>query len=170
MAPPEVITQLRQIDFHAEGEYRDWRNTEYCHCTVKAIDMGVLPPSETDLNLWENKARAILNRQKQLNINLCSIIQFPTAVVAKITSESLFSLHRELFKVLPSSQPSFEDANYIPHISLIPLCKNTKIRIDENCDKLLSNINFKVKEIQLVVWNIKDWTKTQIVSRFKLET
>lgn len=160
--PTKVIDALNKVKV-TEDFLFDWRKTDFCHCTVKAISRCDEFPGKKILRDWIVEAKRILDEQKPLKVEIKNILTFPTAIVANIESEELTVLHKKLCKVLPSSQPEFDGENYIPHASLGMVDRNIKVISDKKQDFG----EFIVKEIQLMVWD-KDIDKSVIYHCFNL--
>jgi hypothetical protein len=159
--PKEIVRKLKEV--HISGRYGfDWRQSDFCHCTVKALSVcEVIPP---DIDLWANNAERILSRQHHFRVSIDDLTQFPTAIVALIHSDELVGLHRRLYRVLPSSQPQYENAYYTPHESLVasPGASTVTSPLQQHVG------TFEVREIQLMIWDRENFSKSQICRRYVL--
>lgn len=160
--PRHIVKKLKRIKLAGNLGF-DYRNSEFCHCTVKAILQCEKLPLEDVLNDWVAKSKKIFNKQKPFRVKIKNVSAFPTAIFANAYSEELENIHKKLFKVLPSSQPQFENKNYVPHATISLLIEEAKIisKINEDFGE------FQVEEIQLMIWN-KDIKKSRIYHKFNL--
>ena len=159
--PQEIVQKLKDVKISGNITF-NWRNSEFCHCTLKAISLCNKIPQ--DIDLWAKESEKILSKQKPFKISITDIAKFPTAIFANVQSEELIKLHKKLFKILPGSQAQFDLENYVPHTSLVTLSGEANI-----LSPLKQNFGeFEVKEIQLMVWNLKDLNKSKIYKRYLL--
>jgi len=161
LLPKQIVQKLKDIKI-SENFAFDWRNSNFCHCTVKAIALCDEIPKE--IKSWAKESEKIISRQKSFKVSLKDVAKFPTAIFANVYSNELLKLHKKLSKILPSSQPQYENENYVPHVSIVGLSGDTKILSD-----LRQNFGeFEVKEIQLMIWDLNDLNKSQINKIFIL--
>ncbi len=161
--PKELVQKLKNVKLSGKHRF-DWRKTDFCHCTVKAISTCDDIPK--DMELWAKESEKILSEQNSFKISINNVTEFPTAIFANVQSEELVSLHKKLFRILPSSQEQFEGKNYVPHVS---------IAIPSGETGILSNLkqNFgecEVKEIQLMIWDLENLNKPKIYKRYLLSS
>lgn len=162
--PQEIVEKFKSIKI--EGNINiDRRESNFCHCTVKAISHHYQIPKKEILEKYITESEKILKKVKSFNVRIKNIDKFSTAVFAKVDSKKLFKIHQDLFKVLPSSQPDFENEAYIPHVSLAKT-ENKNTHFSWNKNEHFGD--FLVKEIQLMIRdeNLKD---SIIYHKFKLE-
>lgn len=163
LLPKKIVEAFKKIEVSGNFAF-DWRDSDFCHCTVKAISLCDEIPEKETLDSWIAKSKGILNEQKSFKVLVKDIAKFPTVIFANIYSDELVNLHKKLFKILPSSQPQFENENYVPHASIGMLTENVEVESD-----LKQNFGeFEVKGIQLIIWNLKDLNKSKIYHRFSL--
>ncbi|MCK5027755.1 MAG: 2'-5' RNA ligase family protein [Candidatus Pacebacteria bacterium] len=163
LLPKKIVEALKEVKVSGNFAF-DWRKSDFCHCTVKAISISEEIPKKEILDDWITKSQKILDRQKSFKVKIKDVTKFPTALFAGVESKELSKLHKKLFKILPSSQSQFENDNYVPHAS---------IGVLKNDGEFLSGKEqnfgeFKVKEIQLVIWNLKELNKSLICHKFRL--
>lgn len=161
--PQKVVDKLNKVVIYGDVLY-DWRKSRFCHCTLKAIASTDKIPEKGILDYWVSKSSAVIKAHKPFAVKIHGIESFPTAIFAKVDSPELVSLHKNLYKILPSSQPQFENENYVPHVSVamkdrdVEIVSGSGIEIEE----------FTVNEIQLVIWDLQNFDKSIIYDRFKL--
>lgn len=160
--PRHIVKKLKRIKLAGNLEF-DYRNSEFCHCTVKAISQCEELPRKEFLNDLVMKTKKFFNNQKPFRVKIKNLSSFPTAIFAHAYSEELKNIHEKLFKILPSSQPQFENKNYVPHATIGLLTEEIKIISEMNEDFG----EFQVEEIQLMIWN-KDIEKSRIYHKFNL--
>ena len=161
--PKKIVEALKEVKVSGNLAF-DWRDSDFCHCTVKAISICDEIPKKEILDEWIAKSKNVLDAQKSFKINIKNIAKFPTALFANIKSNELSKLHKKLFKTLPGSQPQFEDKNYVPHVSIGVLNQDVEIVLG----KERNFGEFEVKEILLVIWNLKELNKPVICHKFRL--
>ncbi len=161
--PKTIVNKFNEIEISKPLSF-DWREKEYCHCTVKPIALCDELPQQEIFDNWIIETQIVLASQKTFNINIQDISNFPTTIYAHVISDELTTLHKKLCTTLPISQPQFEEDNYLPHLSL-GICKSSitnEIYIKQNFGE------FIVNEIQLVSWNLNDLSNPKILHRFTL--
>ncbi|MFT4311881.1 MAG: 2'-5' RNA ligase family protein [Candidatus Woesearchaeota archaeon] len=146
--PKKIVDALRSVKVSKNLAY-DWRDSGYCHITLKSISKLEVSPKDELLAEWISLSKQILDKQKPFKVKVSSVEKFPNALFAKVESKELVKLHNKLFKILPSGQPQFENQNYTPHASIGVLDKDAQV-ISE---KELHFGEFEVREVQLIVWN-----------------
>lgn len=162
--PKKIVEALKKVRVTGKFAF-DWRNSDFCHVTVKAIALTDEKPKEKILDEWVAKSRKILDEQKSFKVKIKDVAKFPNALFADVESKELPKLHGKLFKILPSSQPQFENEKYIPHASIGVLTQDVEIISGKG-----QNFGeFEVKEIQIVMWNLKNLSKSEILYRFHLD-
>jgi 2'-5' RNA ligase len=161
--PDEVVENLWEVRVSGKVLF-DWRKHRSAHCTVKAIYHGTEIPDEKIIQSWAEVSKPILSQQKPFEVLVEGITQWPTALVSNVLSEELLKLHQKLFKVLPSIQPRFEDDNYHPHVSIARI--REEVKVDPPARTIFGK--FKVDEIQLMLWGMKDLKKAAALYTFKL--
>ena len=162
--PTSVVEKLRKVKVSGSIGY-DWLNSPFAHCTVKAIYFGMKHPSPKEIETWIQASRKILSHQEPFQVTVKGITRFPTAIVADVHSETLRKLHRQLGRVLPSSQPEFENQNYRPHVSIVM----TAGEVSAIAPKTKAFGTFKVDRLQLMVWNMDNSEKPRTLVEFKLK-
>ena len=161
--PIKIVGALKEVKVSGNFAF-DWRHSDFCHCTVKAISLSDKIPTKEILDDWVSKSKVILDEQKSFKVKVENVAKFSTALFAGVESEELSKLHKKLFKILPSSQPQFEDENYVPHTSIGVLDQDIEILSGAR-----QNFGeFEVKEIQLVIWNLNKLDEPTICHRFIL--
>lgn len=163
--PKKIVEVLKEVKVFGNIAF-DWRNSDCCHVTVKAISTSDIFPRNEVLNDLILKFKKILDKQKSFRVKVQGVAKFPNALFAIIESKELSKLHKKLFRILPSSKPQFENKNYVPHASIGVLTEDIKIISGEKRDFG----EFEVKDIQLVVWtwDRKKQKSCKIVHRFYL--
>ncbi|MBW3020898.1 2'-5' RNA ligase family protein [Candidatus Woesearchaeota archaeon] len=163
--PKKIVQALKKIKVSGIVAY-DWRDSDLCHVTIKAISKSDTHPDKKQLDEWVLKSNEIISEQKPFKVKVQNVAKFPNALYTNIKSKELLKLHKKLFKVLPSSQPHFENNEYNPHASIGVLTKDLEIISETEKDFG----EFKVKEIQLVIWdwNGKKLKNCQIYHKFQL--
>jgi len=161
--PKKIVKALKEVKVSGNFAF-DWRDSDFCHVTIKAISVCDEIPKNDILNDWIAKSQKILDRQKSFKVKIQNVAKFPTALFAGVKSVGLSNLHERLFKILPSSQPQYENDNYVPHASIGALKNDVELisRKGQNFGE------FEVKEIQLVIWNLNDLNNPIICHRFRL--
>lgn len=160
--PRRIVEKLKKVKINGKIKY-DWRSGKYSHCTVKAIHHTETMPAKKELSMWIKNTEKILSFQKPFKVKVEGLSKFPTALFAGINSNELIKLHKKLFKILPSSQPKFENNKYVPHASIAMIYGNVELIPIKN-----DNFGeFIVKELQLMIWN-ENIKKSKIYCRFKL--
>ena len=146
--PKKIVEALKDVKYSGNFAY-DWRDSGFCHVTVKAISKSDAFPKKELLDEWIMKSKQILDKQKPFKVKIHDVAKFPNALFSDVESKELSKLHKKLFKILPSSQPQFENEKYTPHASIGVLTQDVEIisGIGQNFGE------FEVKEIQLIVWN-----------------
>lgn len=161
--PRRIVEALKEVKASGKVAF-DWRKSGLCHCTLKAISLCDEMPEKEVLDGWARESKKILDGQKPFEVNIQGVSKFPTALFAKVKSDELIMLHKRLFGALPSSQPQFENENYVPHASIGMLNQDVKII----SGKTLDFGKFKVREVNLAVWDLRDLNKNRVWRRFKL--
>ena len=161
--PDEVVERLKEVQVSGLVSF-DWRKSDFVHCTVKAIYYGTEIPDPKVIENWVKESKAIFSHQKPFDVAVKGITHWQTALVSNVESNELLKFHRRLFKVLPSFQPQFEDEKYWPHIS---------IAIGEELNVTKSKLEkfgkFKVDEIQLMLWGMRNPKQPKVLHEFKLK-
>ncbi len=163
--PEKIISKVKNEEL-SEDFIFDWRKKGLFHCTVKALELSRAMPSKEYLDSLIIKASRILSKQKSFEVVIKDIDKFPDVLYARVNSHELKELHKKLCnEKLPSIRPDFEGENYIPHASLVSLAgsSSTKLNISKTFGK------FRVREIQLVIWDVSNGQKPSIYHRFKLK-
>ncbi len=161
--PKAIVQDLKKVIVGGDLAF-DWRESEFCHCTVKAISVCNEIPEKEALDGWIATSREILDEQDPFRVSVKGFANFPTALYAGIESDELMRLHRKLCRVLPSSQPQFEDRNYVPHASIGVLNHDVELLSDAGGDFGA----FEVREIQLVVFDLGNLNRSIVHHRFSL--
>lgn len=160
--PDNIIEELNKTVEAVDFSF-DFRKSQTCHCTVKSLYLGDDIPSKSELDKWSKEAGDVLKHTAQFKVVLRDTQLFPTVAFAKVISEDLCKIHKELFRILPSGQPHYEDDHYTPHVSLGFLKKGSQFTpIAKEFG------NFEVVELQLVIWNLRDLGNPTIYQNFKL--
>jgi len=162
--PLTIINRIREIKVNDEISF-DWRYPNLCHITVKAISFSNELPDDEKLLTWTKITEKILNNQMSFSIEVKDIASFPRTVYARVFSESLYLLHKRLFEVLPSSQPEFENLNYVPHASVVTLKNSTTSQVQSKNEFGI----FIAKEMELVTWNLENLSQPIIHHKFSLK-
>jgi len=161
--PEDVVEKLNGVQISGPVIF-DWRKPHSAHCTVSAIYHGVGIPDQNLLDSWAEAARSILSRQEPFEVAVEGLTHWPTALVSLVHSEELKKLHRKLFQVLPSIQPHFAGENYHPHVSLVKM--REEVKTSERSSMAFGR--FKVDEIQMMLWGLKDLKKATVLHRYSL--
>jgi len=149
--PQEIVEKFKSIKIEGNIDI-DRRESNFCHCTVKAISHHHQIPTKEILKKYIIESEKILKKVKPFKVKVKNIGNFSTAVFAKVISKRLFKVHKDLFNILPSSQPHFENEAYIPHISLAKT-ENNNTHVSWNKNEYFGDI--LVKEIQLLIFYIQ---------------
>ena len=108
--PKKIVEALKEVKISGNFVF-DWRNSDFCHVTVKAISLTDEKPKKDILDEWIAKSKKILDEQKSFKVSIKDVAKFPTALFAGVESKELSKLHKKLFKILSSSQLQFENEN-----------------------------------------------------------
>ena len=162
LIPRDIVQKLKEIKISGDCAF-DWRNSKFCHCTLKAIALCNKVPKEVEV--WAKDAEKILSEQNPFKVLLKDIAQFPNAVFTHVHSQELIRLHKKLCKILPSSQPQFENEKYMPHVSLVSL-GSSKANVLSGIKKKFGE--YEVKEIQFMIYCLGDLNKSKIHKRYVL--
>ncbi len=154
------MAKLKKIKILGNVEF-DWRNSSFCHCTIKEIYSGNKLPK--DLYLYSKIAEDILSKQKSFKVTIKNLAKFSNVVYVEVYSKELIKLHKKLSKVLPSVNPNYENESFLPHISLV-VSSNVTI-----LSKLKQDFGkFEVKEIPLKISNLKNRNNPKIFAKYLL--
>ncbi|MDO8661501.1 MAG: 2'-5' RNA ligase family protein [Candidatus Woesearchaeota archaeon] len=156
----EIVKKLKKVKLSRSITF-DWRKSSLCHCTVKAIKHHSTVPEKIDL--WVEQIKKNLLTQKPFMVTVKDIATFPKVIFARVSSPELIKLHKKLFKILPSSQPAFENTKYVPHVTLALL--------SSTCSMLPTKKyfgRFKVTELELMIWHKKNPLESEVYHRFSL--
>jgi 2'-5' RNA ligase len=160
--PDEVAENLKEVEVSGAIHF-DWRNHHSAHCTVKSIYHGNEIPDEKVIDAWAAECRLILSQQKSFEVAVEGVEKWPTVLVSKVLSKEVLEIHRKLLSVLPSSQPQFDGENYCPHVSIV---------VGERVTAAVNEKRFgafKVDEMQLMLWGLRDLKRPKVLSVYKLE-
>lgn len=168
--PSPIVNNLKFVKTSGNTIF-DWTKSKYCHCTVKAITYCDSIPSKEVLDSWVFSVAKTLEDSKGFNVTLKDVDIFPsnprnpTTVYSRVYSEELVNLHKKLWKVLPKNGSPFENSNFQAHASLFMVKDSPQILSGKN--QVFGT--FKVKELQLVIWNLKSLNNPKIYKKFKLK-
>ncbi|MEK6792517.1 MAG: 2'-5' RNA ligase family protein [Nanoarchaeota archaeon] len=163
--PKEIVDIVKKIKIPERHIY-DWRKEGFFHCTVKALELRDTLLYEQEIKSIIDKTSELIVNQRKFDVVINGVDKFPDVFYAKVDSPDLVKLHKKLCKIgLPSINQKFENENYIPHASLVSLTKPSNKEI--NIERIFGK--FKVKEIQLVAWDISDGQHNpKVIHRFNL--
>lgn len=160
--PEQILKNLKKVVIRGKVRY-DWRTANLCHCTLKGIAKTDKLPTKRQSQRWIAAAETILSEQRPFKVKVESVTAFPTVIVAEVKSKKPMELHKALCRVLPSSQPQFENHNYRPHVSLVIPKKVVAVSKQNR-----GFGNWLVREVQLVAWQLKKLDRPTIIHTFRL--
>ncbi len=160
--PKEIVVKLKKVKISGDIFF-DWRSSNLCHCTIKAIYLGDKIPKK--IEQWSKDCEKVFAKQKPFHVEVKDIARFPTTIFANIHSKELIKLHKKICSILPSSQPEYENEKYVPHASVVVTSK----KADVLSNKKQEFGKFKVEEIQLMVWDLNNLKEPRVYKRFLLK-
>lgn len=162
--PAEIVEKLKKVNLSSKDGF-DYRKTTASHCTIKLIYFGQTMPENKQFQEWIFETQKMVDGESAFDVKIGKISSFPATVYAEVHSSKLKQLHQKLFNSLPSSHPQFEGENYIPHISILTFLQSLPIIPKGSIDFG----GFKVKEIQLVCWDLGNLSNPKIIHKFNLK-
>lgn len=159
----EIVQELKKVVIEGNCSY-DWRDSEFAHCTIKAISLCDKIPDE--ISVWSKEIERISSEQKPFQVIIKNVDSFPNIIFAKVYSQELVNLHKKLFSVLPSSQPEFENEKYIPHVSLVSISGSNNVKGVSNKKENFGTL--EVRKVQLMIWNLENLNKSKVYKEYML--
>jgi 2'-5' RNA ligase len=161
--PDEVVENLKAVNVSGRATF-DWRKPGFAHCTVKAIWHGTDIPDEKVIETWSRESRRILSKKRPFEVLVKGVTKWPTVLVSLVNSKEVHTIHNKLLKLLPSSQPQFDGKNFTPHVSI---AVGKSVMGVAETDKLFGK--FKVNELQLMLWGLRDLKNPKVLCVYALK-
>jgi len=153
----------------------DYLPERYYHCTVK--NLGILPPHLNPRAFihYRPLLRSIVTSHPAFEVEMVGLDYFPTALIARIYSPNgeLEHIHRELFNLLPDSDPRYEGKNYTPHATLAFFRESPVRLISWMREQGYGNLFFgrmKVQKMELMNWDTGDSKANDLIENYYLRT
>ncbi|HOW29449.1 MAG TPA: hypothetical protein PK685_02125 [archaeon] len=142
------------------------------HCTIKEVTQFNGSPNQTDIKYYIKQIDSVINKINPFEIEVNGVSNFPNVVIAKVYSKNkkLHNYHNLFCKVLPSSFPKFEKANYIPHITLNHIVSDSQKILEEAKKYKTQNFGkMVVTEIILAKFYPSFSGKITVLKKYKLK-